>query len=41
MSSDLYVEESIKNVKKRFKEDGLEYKKKLSDANYLTKNPFS
>ena len=41
MSSDLYVKESIKNVKKRPKEDGLEYNKKLYDVNYSPNNPFS
>ena len=41
MSSDSYVKEVINNVKKRLKEDGLEYNKKLSDVNYFLKNPIS
>ena len=41
MSSDLYVKEAISNVKKRLKEDGWEYNKKISDVNYFWKNPFS
>ena len=41
MSSDLYVEEAIKNVEKRFKEYGLEYNNNISDFNYSTNNPFS
>ena len=40
MSSDSYVKEAIKNVKKRLKENGLEYNKNLSDIKYLAKNPF-
>ena len=40
MRSDLYVKEEIKNVNKRLKEDGTEYKKKLYDINYYPKNPF-
>ena len=41
MSSDLYVEEAIKNVEKRLKEDGLKYNKKISEVNYLPKSIFS
>ena len=41
MSSDLYIKEAINNVKKRLKEDVLEYNKKLSGVNYLPKNQFS
>ena len=41
MSSYLYVKEVIKNVKKRFKEGGMEYNKSLSDINYFPKNLFS
>ena len=41
MSSDLYVEEAIKNVEKRLKEDGLKYNKNIYDLNYSTNNPFS
>ena len=40
MSSYLYVKEVIKNVKKRFKEGGMEYNKSLSDINYFPKNLF-
>ena len=41
MNSDLHVKEGINNGKKRLKEDGLEYNKKLSNVNYLLKSPFS
>jgi hypothetical protein len=41
MSSDSYVKEAVKNVKKRMKEEGGEYNKKLSDVNYSPKNPYS
>ena len=41
MSSDSYVKEAIKNVKKRLKDDSLEFNKKLSDKNYSPKQPFS
>ena len=41
MISNLYVKEAINNVKKRLKEDGMEYNKKLYDVNYSPKNPFS
>ena len=40
MSYDSYVKETIKNVNKRLKEDGMEYNKKLSEVRYLPKNPF-
>ena len=40
MSSVSYVKEATNNVKKRLKEDGLEYKKKLFDVNYFPGNPF-
>ena len=40
-SSDFYVKESIKNVKKRLKKYGLEYNKKLYDIRYSPKNLFS
>ena len=33
MSSDSYVKKAVKNVKKRLKEDGMEYNKKLSGVN--------
>ena len=35
-----YVEKTINNVKKSLKEESLEYYKKLSDVNYILKNPF-
>ena len=41
MNSDLYNMRAIKNVKKRLKEDGLEYNKKPYDIKYLPKKPFS
>ena len=41
MISDSYVKEAINNVKKRLKEDGLEYNKKLYEVNYSPNNPFS
>ena len=41
MISDSYVKEDINTVKKRLKEYGLEYNKKLSDVNYFPKNSFS
>ena len=40
MRSDSYVKEEINNLKKRLKEDGMEYNKKLSDINYYLKNTF-
>ena len=41
MRSDSYFKEAKKNVNKWLKEDGLEYKKKISDVNYSPKNLFS
>ena len=41
MISGLYVEEAIKNVKKRLKEYGMEYNKKLFDVKYSPNNPFA
>ena len=41
MSSAFYIKESINNIKKSLKEDGLEYITKLSDINYFPKNLFS
>ena len=41
MIYDSYVKEAIKNIKKKLKEDGLEYRNNLSDVNYFPKNPFS
>ena len=41
LSSDFYVQETINNVNKRLKEDGLEYSKKISDIKYLPKDSFS
>ena len=41
MSSAFYIKESINNIKKSLKEDGLEYNKKLSDINNFPKNLFS
>ena len=40
-SAEQYVTEAVKNVKKRMKEDGFEFNKKLSDINYSPKQPFS
>ena len=39
MISDSYVKELINNAKNRLKEYCLEYNKRLSDVNYLLKNP--
>ena len=39
MGSNSYVKEAINNFKKRLKEGGLEYNKKLSDVNYSLKKP--
>ena len=41
MRSDSYAKEVIKNMKKRLKEDGLDYNKKLSNIKYSPNNPFS
>ena len=41
MSSDSYGKETINNVKKSLKKDGMEYNKNISDVNYLPKKPFS
>ena len=41
MISDLYVKVAINNLKKRLREDGMEYNKKIYGVNYLLKNPFS
>jgi hypothetical protein len=41
MSAEQYVTDSIKNLKKRLKEDGFEFNKKLSDVKYSPRNPFS
>ena len=41
MSSDSYVKEAIKNVKRRLKEDGFMFNKKLLDLNYSPQHPFS
>ena len=40
MIYDSYVKESIKNVKKSIKEDGLVYNNTISDINYSPNNPF-
>ena len=40
MIYDSYVKESIKNVKKRNKEDGLEYNNNISEVNCSPQNPF-
>ena len=41
MISYSYIKEAINNVKKRLKEGGLKYNKKLYGVNYFPKNPFS
>lgn len=41
MGSNTYVKEAIKNVKKRLKDDGFIFHKKLSDPNHSCPQPFS
>ena len=41
MSSDSYVKEAIGNVKKRMKQEKMEFKKKFYDINYSPNNPLS
>ena len=41
MRSDSYIKEAIDNMKKRLKEDGMEYNRNISDVNYFPKNPLS
>ena len=41
MRSDSYVKKATNNMNKRLNEDGLEYKKNISDVKYSPKNPFS
>ena len=41
MSAKQYCKEAVKNVKKRMRENGYEYNKKLSDPRYSPKHPFS
>ena len=40
-SAEQYVREAVKNVKKRLKEDGFEFNKKLSDVKYSPRQPYS
>ena len=41
MSSEQYCKEAVKNVKKKMKEHGFEFNRKLSDPKYSPKHPFS
>ena len=41
MSSEQYCKEAVKNVKKKMKEQGFEFNKKLLDPRYSPKHPFS
>ena len=41
MSGEQYCKEAVKNVKRKMKELGYEFNKKLSDPQYLPKHPFS
>ena len=41
MSAELYCHEAMKNVKKKLKDNGFEYNRKLSDVRYSLKQHFS
>ncbi len=41
MSAEQYVRDSVKNIKQRLKERGVEFNKKLSDVKYSPRQPFS
>lgn len=41
LSSESYVKEAVKNVKRRLTDDGYKFNSKLSDPNYSAPNPFS
>ena len=40
MSAEQYCKEAVKNVKKKLKDYGYKYNKKLSDPSYPQKQPF-
>ena len=40
MSSNNYVREALRNIKKNLKQNDLQFNKKLSDPNYLERTPF-
>ena len=40
MSAEQYCKEAVKNVKKKMRDNGYEFNKKLSDPRYLPKHPF-
>ena len=40
ISSDSYVKEYIRNIKKRMKDEKIKFNKKLSEIKYSPKNPF-
>ena len=41
MSAEQYCKEAVKNVKKKMRDNGYEYNRKLSDPQYSPKHPFS
>ena len=41
IGSETYITQAVNNLKKRMKQEGFEYNKKLSDVNYSPQQPFS